>query len=700
MISQLELEISQLEQGGAGASSAEPTPTEEVPADEPKPSEAKRACARSQPHDECGQEQQPLLLTGPVVAEEKKEQLQGGRPAPTKRTRKWVTGVGWLYSGGQGGAEGGAGGGAAKEEVAAAKSAATAERGPVLSPGPIAGPVVGSGPLLAHRAACPSPCPTPGDGDATCSGHGGEHGGGHGGGKRKRGELPAPPAQARGTQAKGRASLAMIAHHLPHHLPRCAIEAKGGAAGQAVRQVVGAKLVVTQEHAQQQVEEEGQVEEGQVEEEGQVAQKVMSLGGRQVVSEVNGLQLHLSKHSSTGYKGVVDCPSSSSDRPRKSRFKAQTTQGGPRMLGMFDSALEAAVCYARNLLEQKCGAAAAEGVEVVEEEAAEGEEGEGKEGEGEEAEGEGEEEEDEEEGEEEELTAKESVAAAKVEDLTLLRSDCASGFVNVERRALKSGGLNFRAHMRSKDGATFRKTFASPQRAALEIARQLWKEEEAAMAAEAAAAAAEAAKAEAAEAAEAERRERRRLQAAERKAAKAAEAAEAEAEAEAKRVHKLQLKREKRKLLAEERRRGGGVGGPGDGGELTQARLEAAEAAEAAAEAAAGPGLWPTGGLAEGAVRMRPACMVPGCQGEGGLRPAAAAAQSIAPGCVWDLDAPSGPPRSSLQCNLCHASWHSSWWEHLLEEEEQRQEQRQEYHHHAPIDQMLPDLQDHLQEAD
>ena len=263
----------------------------------------------------------------------------------------------------------------------------------------------------------------------------------------------------------------------------------------------------------------------------------------------------------------------------------------------------------------------------------------------------------------------------------------------MERRVLKGGGLNFRAHMRTKDGVSFRKTFASPERAALEIARQLWEEEKAAIAAEAEAAAAAAAEAAKAEAAEAERRERRRLQAAERRAAKAAAAAEAEAEAEAKRELKLQRKREKRRLLVEERRREGGVGGPGDGGELTQARLEAAEAAEAAAEAAAGPGLWPTGGLAEGAVRMRPACVVPGCPGEGGLR-SAAAAQSADPSCGWDLDAPSGPRRPSLQCNLCHASWHSAWWEHLLEDE-QRQEQRQEYHY-ASADQMLPDLHEHL----
>ena len=112
---------------------------------------------------------------------------------------------------------------------------------------------------------------------------------------------------------------------------------------------------------------------------------------------------------------------------------------------MFESALDAAICYARNLLEQKSGATE-EGVEVVVEEEEEGEEEEGEEEEGEEEEGEevegeeGEEAEGEEEGEaegeEEELTAKESEVAAKVEDLTLLRSDNASGFVNVERRAL------------------------------------------------------------------------------------------------------------------------------------------------------------------------------------------------------------------------------------------------------------------------
>ena len=87
MISQLELEISQdLEQGEAGAARSEPEPAEENMEEKatgaPKPS--KRACAKSNPHHECGREQPPPLPTGPVIAEEKKEQAQGGRPAPTK----------------------------------------------------------------------------------------------------------------------------------------------------------------------------------------------------------------------------------------------------------------------------------------------------------------------------------------------------------------------------------------------------------------------------------------------------------------------------------------------------------------------------------------------------------------------------------------------------------------------------------------
>ena len=142
---------------------------------------------------------------------------------------------------------------------------------------------------------------------------------------------------------------------------------------------------------------------------------------------------------------MVDCNATAVRFAGDRRFKAQTTQGGARSLGLFESALDAAICYARNLLEQKSGATE-EGVEVVVEEEEEGEEEEGEEEEGEEEEGEevegeeGEEAEGEEEGEaegeEEELTAKESEVAAKVEDLTLLRSDNASGFVNVERRAL------------------------------------------------------------------------------------------------------------------------------------------------------------------------------------------------------------------------------------------------------------------------
>ena len=75
----------------------------------------------------------------------------------------------------------------------------------------------------------------------------------------------------------------------------------------------GKRKLVTQEDAEQEQEPAGQqqmVEEGlQVDEGRQVAQKVVSLGGRRLVSEVDGLKLHLSKQSSTGYKGVVQLKS-------------------------------------------------------------------------------------------------------------------------------------------------------------------------------------------------------------------------------------------------------------------------------------------------------------------------------------------------------------------------------------------------------
>ena len=102
---------------------------------------------------------------------------------------------------------------------------------------------------------CPmpaDPCPMPVEGDATC--------GGQGGGKRK---------------------LATQEDAVQEQEP----------AGQQQHVVEDEGL---------QADEEGlQVEEGR-----QVAQKVVSLGGRRLVSEVGGLKLHLSQASSTGYKGV------------------------------------------------------------------------------------------------------------------------------------------------------------------------------------------------------------------------------------------------------------------------------------------------------------------------------------------------------------------------------------------------------------
>ena len=102
-------------------------------------------------------------------------------------------------------------------------------------------------------------------------------------------------------------------------------------------------------------------------------------GGRNVVSEVDGLQLHLSKHTSSGYT-CVDV--------RGRRFVAHYAA---LELGRFDSALDAAICYARHLQKQKSGLAV-EGAggdaeeEEGEEEEQEGEKDEGKEGEEEEGE--------------------------------------------------------------------------------------------------------------------------------------------------------------------------------------------------------------------------------------------------------------------------------------------------------------------------
>ena len=58
-----------------------------------------------------------------------------------------------------------------------------------------------------------------------------------------------------------------------------------------------------------------------------------------VAEEAEGLRLHLSSSSSTGYKGV---------RADRSRYQAQRRAGERNVyLGIFDTAVEAAVAYAR-----------------------------------------------------------------------------------------------------------------------------------------------------------------------------------------------------------------------------------------------------------------------------------------------------------------------------------------------------------------
>ena len=60
-----------------------------------------------------------------------------------------------------------------------------------------------------------------------------------------------------------------------------------------------------------------------------------------VATEAEGLRLHLSSRSSTGYMGV-------SKHPSTGRFKAEHRVDGRQVyLGLFDTAVEAAVAYAR-----------------------------------------------------------------------------------------------------------------------------------------------------------------------------------------------------------------------------------------------------------------------------------------------------------------------------------------------------------------
>ena len=85
-----------------------------------------------------------------------------------------------------------------------------------------------------------------------------------------------------------------------------------------------------------------------------------------VATEADALRLHLSSITSTGYKGV---------HADRSRFRAEHRMGGKQVyLGTFDTAVEAAVAYARAVGQAEAAGAAEEGDEVGGEEEG-GEEG-------------------------------------------------------------------------------------------------------------------------------------------------------------------------------------------------------------------------------------------------------------------------------------------------------------------------------------
>ena len=58
------------------------------------------------------------------------------------------------------------------------------------------------------------------------------------------------------------------------------------------------------------------------------------------MAKAEGLYLHLSSNSTTGYKGVT---------PQGNRFYARATKGQQKSLGTFGTALEAAVAYAQHV---------------------------------------------------------------------------------------------------------------------------------------------------------------------------------------------------------------------------------------------------------------------------------------------------------------------------------------------------------------
>jgi len=94
------------------------------------------------------------------------------------------------------------------------------------------------------------------------------------------------------------------------------------------------------EQREEEGEEEGEEgEEGEEEGEEGGEEEGEEEGAAEVAAEAEGLQLHLSSSSSTGYKGVYQ---------RGGRFSAERNVAGRLVtIGTFDSAVEAAVEYAR-----------------------------------------------------------------------------------------------------------------------------------------------------------------------------------------------------------------------------------------------------------------------------------------------------------------------------------------------------------------
>ena len=90
-----------------------------------------------------------------------------------------------------------------------------------------------------------------------------------------------------------------------------------------------------------------------------------------LVAEAEGLRLHVSSRSNntTGYTGVVK---------HGSRFKAQDRRDGKAVsLGTFDTAVEAAVAYARAVGQAPAQGSAAAGSEALDSDEGEGEDEEG-----------------------------------------------------------------------------------------------------------------------------------------------------------------------------------------------------------------------------------------------------------------------------------------------------------------------------------